>query len=65
MVITGVRLLSFLICIKAQGRDFSIKIKGDTVTFIPKGLTTRCKKSTKRHSELEEFPLPWVHEDKM
>ena len=35
MVITGVRLL-FLICIKDTGAWFSIKIKGDTVTFIPK-----------------------------
>ena len=64
MVITGVRLL-FLICIKDTGAWFSIKIKGDTVTFIPKGLTTRCKTSTKRHSELGEFPRPWFHEDKM
>ena len=28
------------------------------MTFIPKGLTTRCKKRTKRHIELGEFPLP-------
>ena len=26
------------------------------MTFIPKGLTTRCKKSTKQEIELGEFP---------
>ena len=28
------------------------------MTFIPKGLTTRCKKSTKLHIELGQFLTP-------
>ena len=35
------------------------------VTFIPKGLTTGCKKSTKQAIELGEFSLLWFHMDKM
>ena len=29
------------------------------VTFIPEGLTTRCKKSTKQEIEKGEFSLLW------
>ena len=61
IVITGMRLLLFLFVWRTQGRDFWIKIERNVVTFIPKGLTTRCKKSTKRHIELGEFPLRWFH----
>ena len=35
------------------------------VTFIPKGLTTGCKKSTKQAIKLGEFSLLWFHMDKM
>ena len=58
MVIIRVRLLLFLICMKETGRDFWMKIEGNKVTFISKGLTTRCKKSRRRHIELGEHPLP-------
>ena len=47
----------FLFLWRTQGRDFLIKIQGNIVTFIPKSLTTRCKKSTKRPIELGELPL--------
>ena len=33
--------------------------------FIPKGLTTRCKKSTKQEIELGEFSLLWFRVEKM
>ena len=36
--------------------NFGIKLQGNMMTFIPKGLTTRCKKSTKQEIELGEFP---------
>ena len=35
------------------------------VTFIPRGLTTGCNKSTKQGSQLGEFSLLWFHMDKM
>ena len=41
------------------GRDFGTKIKENMETFIPKGLTTGCKKSTKQAIELGEFSLLW------
>ena len=42
-----------------------LKIKGNMMTFIPKGLTTRCTKSTKQKVELREFSLLWFCVEKM
>ena len=42
-----------------------LKIKGNMMTFIPKGLTTRCKKSAKQEIELGEFSLLWFRVEKM
>ena len=35
------------------------------VTFIPRGLTTGCNKSTNQGSQLGEFSLQWFHMDEM
>ena len=35
------------------------------MTFIPKGLTARCKKCTKQNIELGGFSLLWFRVEKM
>ena len=62
MVITGVLLFCFIVFFffrlvsRTQGCDFEIKLEGNMVRFIPKGLTTGCKQRTKQEIELENSP---------
>ena len=56
VIITGVRLLLFLIGMKDTGAWFLNENEGECSDVHPLGLTTRCKKSTKWHIDLREFP---------